>query len=125
VEAHDERERSTDDDLVAEEEARAAEEAAGIGGTAGDEDLDPAERPVREAGGGEAEGFEQAEDQLVEQAEHGDGGYAGVEAFEDDPGDRSGAVYAEPDEIDSTEVVRDPNEGPEDPGAGPGLAPSR
>ena len=32
------------------------------------------ERPVSEAGGGESEGFELAEEQLVEHAEHGDGG---------------------------------------------------
>jgi len=62
----------SDDRFVAEEEAAAASEAAGIGGVAGDEDLDPAERPVREAGGGEAEGFEMAEDDLVEHASHGD-----------------------------------------------------
>jgi hypothetical protein len=29
-------------------------------------------RPVEEAGGGEAEGFEQAEDELIEHASHGD-----------------------------------------------------
>jgi len=50
----------------------AAAEAARIGGTAGDEDLDPALRPVIEGGGGEAEGFEQAEEALVEHATHGD-----------------------------------------------------
>lgn len=50
----------------------AAEEAAAIGGRAGDEDLDPAERPVREAGGGEAEGFEEAEAALIDHASHGD-----------------------------------------------------
>ena len=60
----------TKDALVAQEEAAAAAEARRIGGRAGDEDLDPAERPVREAGGGEAEGFEQAEELLVEHAEH-------------------------------------------------------
>jgi hypothetical protein len=31
-----------------------------------------AERAVREAGGGEAEGFEQAEEELIENATHGD-----------------------------------------------------
>jgi hypothetical protein len=62
----------SDDRFVAEEEAAAAAEARGIGGVAGDEDLDPAERPVREAGGGEAEGFEMAEGDLVEHASHGD-----------------------------------------------------
>ena len=55
-----------------EEIEAAAAEAAGIGGVAGDEDLDPAQRPVIEAGGGEAEGFEEAERELVEHATHGD-----------------------------------------------------
>jgi len=50
----------------------AAAEAARIGGVAGDEDLDPAQRPVIEAGGGEAEGFEEAEEALIEHASHGD-----------------------------------------------------
>jgi hypothetical protein len=50
----------------------AAAEAAKIGGVAGDEDLDPARRPVIEGGGGEAEGFEQAEEALIEHASHGD-----------------------------------------------------
>jgi hypothetical protein len=50
----------------------AAAEAAQIGGVAGDEDLDPAQRAVIEGGGGEAEGFEEAEEALVEHASHGD-----------------------------------------------------
>lgn len=50
----------------------AAAEAAQIGGVAGDEQLDPAQRAVIEGGGGEAEGFEQAEEALVEHASHGD-----------------------------------------------------
>jgi hypothetical protein len=50
----------------------AAAEAARIGGVAGDEDLDPALRPVVEGGGGEAEGFEEAEAALIEHATHGD-----------------------------------------------------
>lgn len=55
-----------------EQAEAAAAEAAHIGGTAGDEQLDPAQRPVVEAGGGEAEGFEQAEEVLIEHASHGD-----------------------------------------------------
>ncbi len=55
-----------------EETDAAAAEAARIGGVAGDEQLDPAMRPVVEGGGGEAEGFEEAEDALVEHATHGD-----------------------------------------------------
>jgi hypothetical protein len=50
----------------------AAAEAARIGGVAGDEHLDPARRPVIEGGGGEAEGFEEAEEALIEHASHGD-----------------------------------------------------
>lgn len=37
-----------------------------------DDPNDPAMAPVREAGGGEAEGFELAEEELVEHASHGD-----------------------------------------------------
>lgn len=55
-----------------EEIDAAAAEAGRIGGIAGDEDLDPAQRAVIEGGGGEAEGFEQAEAALVEHASHGD-----------------------------------------------------
>ena len=55
-----------------EETDEAAREAAEIGGIAGDEGLSPAERPVKEAGGGEAEGFEESEQALIEHASHGD-----------------------------------------------------
>jgi hypothetical protein len=55
-----------------EETEAAAAEAGHIGGVAGDEDLDPARRPVIEGGGGEAEGFEEAEAALIEHASHGD-----------------------------------------------------
>jgi hypothetical protein len=54
------------------ESDEAAREAAAIGGKSGDEDLDPAERAVIEAGGGESEGFEQAEQALIEHASHAD-----------------------------------------------------
>ena len=67
-----ERDPRQQDDPFADEEAElAGAEAAAIGGVAGDEDdFDPAERPVREAGGGEQEGFEQSEDLLIENAEN-------------------------------------------------------
>jgi hypothetical protein len=54
------------------ETAAAAREAAAIGGRAGDEGIDPAHRPLLEGGEGVAEGFELAEADLVEAAEHGD-----------------------------------------------------
>jgi hypothetical protein len=56
----------------AQEAEAAAREAAAIGGRAGDEELDPAQRPLVEAGEGEAEGFELAEAELIEAAQHGD-----------------------------------------------------
>ena len=64
-------------DPLAEEEAEAARaEARDIGGTPTrdlEEDLphDPAMDPVYEGGGGESEGFEMAEEELIEHAEHG------------------------------------------------------
>jgi hypothetical protein len=71
-ETQDSSEQSRQRDRIQAEVDAAAHEAAGIGGVAGDEDLDPAERPVIEGGGGEAEGFEEAEAFLIEHASHGD-----------------------------------------------------
>jgi hypothetical protein len=64
-------------DRLADEEAEAAAaEARNIGGRPTrdlEEDLphDPAMDPVYEAGGGESEGFEMAEEELIEHTEHG------------------------------------------------------
>src|SRR4051794_20234369 len=94
-------------DLATREERAAAAEARAIGGRrdraglAGTgEDVDEALRPVYEAGGGEAEGFELAELDLERNATHDDG-----TAFPDDDGftperesDLSGAEYGEADE---------------------------
>ena len=101
-----------DGDTVREEEAAAAAAAGRIGGTAGDEnDFDPEMRPVYEAGGGEAEGFEQAEADLIENAQHGDGrGDPLSDAFTGEvETDRSGAEYGEADEERVTEV-QDPEQ---------------
>lgn len=49
----------------------AAYAARAIGGRAGDENVDPAQRPLQEAGEGVAEGFELAEEDLIEAAETG------------------------------------------------------
>ena len=67
-------ENAPDRDPVAEEEAEAAAaEAARIGGPAPDDPVeDPAQRPVAEGGGGESEGFELAEEELIDNASHGD-----------------------------------------------------
>jgi hypothetical protein len=78
----------------------AAHEAAGVGGRA-PEDEDPERRPVEEAGGGEAEGFEQAEADLRENAEHGTLGPRDPnrDAFTPEAeSDEADAEYAEADE---------------------------
>ena len=61
-----------DEDFVEDEEAEAAREAAGIGGTVPPDTDDPAEQPLLEGGEGESEGFELAEKELEDIAEHGD-----------------------------------------------------
>jgi hypothetical protein len=65
-----------------------------------DEKNDPAMQPVEEAGGGVAEGFEQAEEELIENASHGDGtGDPEVDAIEEDAeAERSTAEYGEADD---------------------------
>jgi hypothetical protein len=64
----------TDDDFVAAEEAAAAAEARNIGGPRLDDAHgDEAFEAVAEAGGGESEGFELAEEQLIDNASHGGG----------------------------------------------------
>jgi len=61
-----------DEAFVEEEEAEAAQEAAAIGGHHDPDTDDPAQEPLIEAGEGEAEGFELAEKDLQDIAEHGD-----------------------------------------------------
>ena len=90
------------DPLVEEQEDAAATEAASIGGE-GSESDDPAMRPVEESGGGVEEGFEQAEDDLVENASHGDGRgnpEADVIDNENVESERSTVEYGEADELD-------------------------
>ena len=110
--------------MVLEAEAAAAAEAAAIGGPAPDDgDGDPAMAPVYQAGGGVAEGFELAEQDLIEEATLGDvHGNPLRDAFTPEvESDRAGAVYGDADEIESTELVRDRNE--DDPGSDPGSGP--
>jgi hypothetical protein len=90
------------DEPYEDEETRAAaEEARRIGGVAGDEDLDPAQRPLVEGGEGESEGFELAEDDLIEHASHGDEHSARIpyyDAEDVDEDDRTTVEYGEADE---------------------------
>jgi hypothetical protein len=110
------------DPLADREADAAAAEAGHIGGEPSrnaNPDLpdDPAMAPVYEGGGGEAEGFEIAEEELRENAEQGPA-TPGVqvravraevdrETEEPDP-----ATYGEADEEEVTEVRRDTDDGP-------------
>ena len=87
-----------DDPLVEEEEQQAAAEAARIGGQTGEPDYEPAERPLAEAGQGYAEGFEGAERELIERAEHGEQPHVSS-ISEEVESDRSTAEYGEADQI--------------------------
>jgi hypothetical protein len=78
---------SRDDELARQEADRAAAEAGAIGGSdprSPSGTTDEAQRPLAEAGQGEAEGFEQAEQNLIEHASHGDQ-HAARQALEDSP----------------------------------------
>jgi hypothetical protein len=87
-----------DEDYVRAEEEQAAAEAGAIGGHGSNEDLDPAERAVREGGGGVAEGFEDAEEELIENVGSGEGNPLADEFSGEEESDLSGAEYGEPDE---------------------------
>jgi hypothetical protein len=101
--------RDPDEEVIRREEDLAASEAGAIGGDPGvelrDEEGDPideAARPLEEAGEGVAEGFEEAEAELIEEAEHGEGRPADFDAFpaedEHDPD-----LYGEADDAEPTE----------------------
>lgn len=101
-------------DSAREQEEAAAAEAAAIGGRPSseppsEEPLDEADRPVVEGGGGEAEGFEQAEQELIEHASHGDQ-HAARQAIEDAPDtadDERAAAAGEADQERSSERDED------------------
>ena len=88
--------------------AAAARAAGAIGGRAGDEDVDPAERPLQQAGQGEAEGFELAEQDLIEAAETGLTWVDPVRAaFPVEYEDAPGSIYGEADHELSSELTND------------------
>jgi len=125
---------TAEDDLLRREEEAARREAAGIGGRRpeyeNEEGLpaDESERVLEEGGEGFEEGFEVAEEDLVETASHGENRYdPSQEDFGDDESAGDADVAdAEPDEVDVTEKVSDPDSGTDDdPGEGPGIAADR
>jgi hypothetical protein len=74
------------------------QEPGDIGGRGSHDDDDPAQQAVREGGGGEAEGFEDAEEQLIENAGHGEGNPLPDEFDPEAESDLSDAEYGEADE---------------------------
>lgn len=67
------------------------------------QDQRDADRPVDEAGGGEAEGFEKSEAELVEQAENFDRGRNPTYDAGEVEAERSTATYGEGDEEHTSE----------------------
>ncbi len=100
------------DPVVDEQTDLAAEEAGSIGGESGArEDDDPAYVPVEEAGGGVSEGFEQSEELLIDQAEHGEGGgnpvsHQGI----DEQARARESTYGEADHTVSQDEIEDEDE---------------
>jgi hypothetical protein len=123
-----------EDPRVRQEEDAAAAEAGSIGGRTPeyeDEEGDAAseaDRAMIESGEGVEEGFETAESDLREAASHGENRYdpEARDFGEEESAGEGDAVSGEPDEIDVTETVTDPEAGPgEDPGEGPGISHDR
>jgi hypothetical protein len=101
-------------DPASEQADLAAAEAARIGGSPsiegpGAEEPDEAERPLAEAGGGQAQGFEQAEEQLIEHSSHGDQHAArrAVENATTERDDARAAQQGDPDYERSSEREED------------------
>jgi hypothetical protein len=104
-----------DDDFERRQEEEAAAEAADIGGKPGlaagyEKDPttpglsdDPATAPVQDAGGGEAEGFELAEAQLIDRAENARGPSPLADQERGSEDDRAQSVYGEADEEHTSE----------------------
>jgi hypothetical protein len=98
-----------EDEFERRQEAEAAAEAAAIGGEPGedfeyDEEIerpavgsDPAMRPVEEAGGGVAEGFEQSEAALIDRAENPRGPSPLKDRERRSEDSRAERTYGEPD----------------------------
>ncbi len=92
-------------DRASQEAEHAAAQAAAIGGRTSSEPApteggpSESERPLVEAGQGEAEGFEQAEQELIEHASHGDQ-HAARRAIEDAPSTSDDELAAEGGEAD-------------------------
>jgi hypothetical protein len=96
-----------DDRSVDAEEEAAAAEAGHIGGDPPDyPDDDPSQRPLEEAGEGESEGFELAEEDLIEEASHGDERRSPeVDGWEEGEGaEEADSVYGDADDVEPDDL---------------------
>jgi hypothetical protein len=95
-----------DDPFVDEEEEAAAAEAGHIGGDRPDyyDDNDESRRPLEEAGEGEAEGFELAEEDLVEEASHGEERRSPEADAWDQEEDDPGSTYGDADDVEPDDL---------------------
>jgi hypothetical protein len=127
-------EDTPEDPLVRREEDAAAAEAGAIGGRTPEYEDEEGlraheeDRPLAEGGEGFEEGFEISEHDLEETASHGGNRYDPElhDLGDDESAGDADVLSGEPDEIDVTETVRDPDAGPgEDPGEGPGISHDR
>jgi hypothetical protein len=95
----------TPDDLFENDEDAAASEAGAIGGKRPNyyDDNDESQRPLEEAGEGESEGFELAEEDLIEEASHGDEGRdPEVDGWDEE--DEIDSVYGEADDVEEPDL---------------------
>ena len=94
--------RNAIDELIAEAESAAIAEVRRLGGTSRHDGPTPALDPVYEAGGGEQDGWELAEQDLIDNASHGGGRGDPLRDMlpPEVESDRSPAVYGEADEED-------------------------
>jgi hypothetical protein len=99
-------EETPEDPFVEEEEEAAGAEAAGIGGATPEYHVDESKRALEESGEGESEGFELAEEDLIEEASHGDERRSPeADAFEPElESDEADSVYGEPDEVNPSDL---------------------
>jgi hypothetical protein len=96
-----------DEPFIEDEEEAAAAEAARIGGGRPDyHDNDESQRPLEEAGEGEAEGFELAEEDLIEEASHGEEGRSPeLDAFDGEAeSDVADSVYGDADDVEPDDL---------------------
>jgi hypothetical protein len=95
-----------DDPYIEDEEEAAAAEAGRIGGARPDyyDENDESHRPLEEAGEGEAEGFELAEEDLIEEASHGEERRSPEADGFDEEEDEVDSVYGDADDVEPDDL---------------------